>query len=195
MRRRTLALFFLLLLVLLYLGREAIFLAAGSYLVKTDTPLPADVAIVLGGDETGGRVLTGCRLLKEGLVPKVWTSGELRFYNHSESELSREYAVAHGCPADRVEALHFDVDSTRDEAAYITDAMRKAGIKHFLLITSNYHTRRAGNLFRQYSQGLQFEVVAADQNDFSPTAWWKSRRTRKIFFFEWLKTITVWIED
>lgn len=182
-----------LLVVGLYLGRAPILSAAGNYLVLAQSPAPAEVAIVLGGDMSGARALTACRLLREGYVKKIWTSGELRFYQHSESELSRDFIIANGCPADSVVALHFDVDSTQDEARLISQEMRKLGIRKYLLLTSNFHTRRAGKLFREFGSGLEGIVVQSDVRDFEPDSWWKSRKSQKVFFFESIKTVTSWL--
>jgi uncharacterized SAM-binding protein YcdF (DUF218 family) len=62
-----------------------------------------------------------------------------------------------------------------------------------LLVTSNYHTRRAANLFRAAAPDLTFIPIAAPDQDFSPDSWWRSRQGQKTFLMEWEKTVAVWV--
>jgi uncharacterized SAM-binding protein YcdF (DUF218 family) len=64
------------------------------------------------------------------------------------------------------------------------------GAHKVLLVTSDYHTRRAGKIFRSAGPDLQFVVVAAPDNSFTPDGWWRSRQGEKVFLIEWLKTAT-----
>ncbi len=192
MRKIKLVLSFGVLAAALWLAREPILTAMGAYLVQTDKPKAAEVAIVLGGDSAGHRADMGCELLKRGLVKRVWFSGSQMMYGHMEADLGEEWARKRGCEAAKMAALHSPVDSTKDEAVGITARMRAEGIKEFILVTSNYHTRRAGALFRKYAPEMQVTVVAAADHDFPVDRWWKERPTRKTFAYEWAKTITSW---
>jgi uncharacterized SAM-binding protein YcdF (DUF218 family) len=62
-----------------------------------------------------------------------------------------------------------------------------------LLVTSNFHTHRAGKIYRALAPELRFIVVAAPDEFFSPDTWWKSREGRKTFMIEWMKTVAEWI--
>jgi uncharacterized SAM-binding protein YcdF (DUF218 family) len=59
-------------------------------------------------------------------------------------------------------------------------------------VTSNFHTRRAGALWRRANPWLQIAVVAAPDKWFTPETWWKSRAGKKTFLYEWLKTLNTW---
>ncbi len=176
----------------IWLSREAILTALGGYLVQAEEAQQAEIAVVLGGDSEGNRANMGCELLKRGLVKQIWFSGSQSMYGRTESELAREWAAARGCDPAKMVALHEVVDSTADEARSITARMRQAGIRDYILVTSDYHTRRAGGLFRKVGNGLKVTVVAAADHDFPVDKWWKQRPTRKTFAFEWTKTITSW---
>ena len=67
------------------------------------------------------------------------------------------------------------------------------GVHKFLIVTSNYHTRRAGAIYRSLARDVEFRVVAAPDEYFRPPDWWKSREGRKTFLIEWMKTIAEWI--
>jgi uncharacterized SAM-binding protein YcdF (DUF218 family) len=66
------------------------------------------------------------------------------------------------------------------------------GVKRVLLVTSNYHTRRAGWIFRRAAPEMEIFVVAAPDEYFRPEDWWKSREAEKTFAFEWMKTVAEW---
>lgn len=177
---------------LLWLGHESILTALASYLVQAESPRKAEVAIVLGGDLGGDRAAMGCDLLKRGIVDRIWFSSSQAIFGHTESEMAKEWAAAHGCDPAKMTALHADVDSTGDEARSIALKLKSEGIHSYLLVTSNFHTRRAGNLFRRSAPGIEQTVVAAADDNFPVDRWWKDRRTRKTFAYEWLKTVTNW---
>src|SRR5579859_434377 len=62
----------------------------GGFLVDSQPPQPADLALVLGGDFWGPRVLVGADLAKNGLVPLVLISGP-PYRDRPEGELAVEF--------------------------------------------------------------------------------------------------------
>ena len=193
MRKLKIALALALLAGSLWLGRNGILTWVGSYLVEVQEPQKADVIVVLGGDVSGVRALKGCQLLERGLANQMWVSGALDFFGKAESESAVAFVAARGCPTDKLTALKYPVDSTRDEAIAIGKLMRERGIKKYLLVTSNFHTRRSGKVFREMSPDLEAVVIAADNTDFPVDRWWKMRHSRRTAFNEWLKTVSYWI--
>jgi uncharacterized SAM-binding protein YcdF (DUF218 family) len=59
-------------------------------------------------------------------------------------------------------------------------------------VTSNYHTRRAGRIFRSKAPDLEIHMIAAPDRDFTPDGWWKTRQGQKVFLDEWIKTVATW---
>lgn len=119
-------------------------------------------------------------------------SGPSRAYGYHESELAISFAVKKGCSPEWFVGFPSEALSTRDEAALLIPELRRRGVKRYLLVTSDFHTRRAGGLFRAAGRDLEMHVVAAPDVDFSAERWWRSRQGRKVFAFEWLKTVTEW---
>lgn len=177
----------------LWLSRKPILIAAGEYLVETQTPVAADLVVVLGGDGSGLRAMKGCELLRQGLANEMWVSGSPSFYGKAEGELAIDYVGGKGCPVEKIKALRNAVDSTRDEAIEIGRMMRERGFKKYLLVTSNYHTRRSGRVFRSVSPDLEAVVVSAGDDEFPVERWWEIRHARKTFVYEWLKTVSYWV--
>jgi len=176
-----------------YLSRKAILTSAAQYLVQADVPKRADLIVVLGGDPSGARGIKACELLQKGFADEMWASGLSSFYGQTEGSLTIEFLRGRGCPVEKMTALKIEVDSTRDEAIAIGRMMREKGIKRYLLVTSNFHTRRSGTVFRSVSPDLEAIVVAADDDGFPVDRWWESRQSQKTFFYEWLKTVSYWV--
>src|SRR3974377_635087 len=120
---------------------------AGTSLEKAGPPHKADIAVVLGGDEFGNRILTAAELTRTGYVPRVLVSGPSGLYGYYECGLAIPFAVKHGWPESIFVPAPNDARSTREEAAALVPLMRRMGVRSFLLVTSDFHTRRAGNLF------------------------------------------------
>lgn len=167
--------------------------ALGGYLVKAETPFKADIAIVLAGDYSGNRISKAADLVRQGFVPKVLVSGPSGFYGHAESDLAIPYAVRKGYPAEWFIPLRLDANSTSEEAEIIVHELRRRNVHRFLVVTSDYHTRRAAVAYRRLAGGMEFRVVAAPDQYFHAGGWWKSRPGRKQFAFEWMKTFATWV--
>ena len=61
--------------------------------------------------------------------------------------------------------------------------------KRILIVTSDYHTRRALSIFRHELPGRSFSVAAAyDPAEFG-TLWWTHRQWAKILFDEWIRLV------
>src|ERR1700685_2943833 len=148
-------LFGLLLLILLALVagflRSYIWTALGSALVENDGPDNAQAIVVLGGDESGARIVKAAELAQAGYAPGVLVSGPLSLLGH-ESDMTIEYARRKGFPESLFQPLPNDTDSTRSEAKFIGAYLRAHGIHKILLVTSNFHTRRAASLMRHENQ-------------------------------------------
>jgi uncharacterized SAM-binding protein YcdF (DUF218 family) len=166
--------------------------ASGHYLECSGPPRQAEAIVVLAGDFYGHRILRACELVREGYAPIALISGPSGSYGHYESELAIPFAVNHGCRQDWFVPIPNDCRSTRDEAYLFANELRRRRVKNYLLVTSNYHTRRAGRLFRAAAPDLPVDVVASPDEDFNPDTWWHSREARKTFAFEWMKTVAGW---
>jgi uncharacterized SAM-binding protein YcdF (DUF218 family) len=164
----------------------------GAALVRDDGPAKADFAVVLAGDWKGQRVLHAAELARQGYVRGVLVSGPSMYGIH-ECDIAIQYVVRQGYPAEAFAPLPNDALSTRDEARIVLEELKRRGAGSFLLITSNYHTARAGRIFggtiRRMGGGPTMRLVAAPDQYFRPDDWWKSRQGLKTVFMEWSKTV------
>ena len=176
----------------LWLFRQPLLTAAGDALIESDTPQKAQAIVVLGGDEHGCRIIKAAQLASAGYAPFVIVSGPRWLVGH-ESDMTIEYARQKGYPVSLFHPFPNEGDSTRSETPLLGEYLKANGIRRIILVTSNYHTRRAARLMRERNPWLQVMVVPAPDPDFSPDRWWRSRNGEKTFLLEWLKTIATWV--
>ena len=161
----------------------------GGYLVHADGPAHAEIAVVLAGGYSGERILKAAELVREGFVPRVLVSGPEGFYGVPESDLAISFAEKKGYPGDWFIPFPNEGKSTVGEAEAILAELHRRNIHRFLVVTSNYHTRRAGRIYRSLDPADDVRVVAAPDRDFRPDDWWRSREGLKTFVLEWEKTV------
>ncbi len=164
-----------------------------SALIEDDGPHKADVAVVMGGDDYGTRILKAAQLARAGYVPMVLVSGPIIFLGHHECDFTIDYAVKRGYPATLFRCVPNFCNSTRSETAFLGGYFREHNIRKILLVTSNFHTHRAAQLMRKQNPGLAVDVVAAPDPAFTPETWWKTRDGKKTFLYEWMKTVATWM--
>ncbi|MGD1096101.1 MAG: YdcF family protein [Bryobacteraceae bacterium] len=181
------------LIVLAVLLRAPILTTVGSYLVRDGPPEKADLVVVLGGDFLGNRILKAAELVRQGYAPRVLVSGPAGAYGHYECDLAIPFAVSAGYPEAYFIPFEHNAHSTLEEAQAIVPKVRELHANHVLLVTSDYHTRRAGNIFRSLGPDITWSVVAAPDAYFSAQGWWLNREGRKTAAIEWAKTVAEWI--
>jgi len=173
--------------------RTAFLLGLGNALVNAGAPEKADAIGVIGGDQTGRRILLAAKLAQEGYASKVYVTGVRGIYGYYESDLAIDFAVKHGFSRDLFVPIHKGALATTDEARDVMlPVVRKAGAHKFLLVTSEFHTARAGRIYRREAPDMKVVVVAADTPYWDHGYWWKDREGQKIWFTEVEKTLADW---
>jgi uncharacterized SAM-binding protein YcdF (DUF218 family) len=174
----------------LLLTRDAWLTGLAQFLVRMDAPARADAVVVLAGDPDGFRVLTAADLVRRGLAPRALVSSGEAVYGIYESELAIRFAIGRGYPAEYFEPVNTGANSTAEEISRLLPELRRRGCRRVLLVTSDYHTRRARAIFERLAGGQpQVLVIGAPAPPFAPASWWRTRPGRKIFLQEWLKTV------
>ncbi len=168
---------------------------AGNFLVKTDPLEVADIIVALSGDGSGRRLLRAVELVEQGYAPRVLIPGPRAAYGVPESDLALEFARREGLDREILEGFPIDATSTLEELAFVDRELRRRGVKKALVVTSNFHTRRARNIYRRHASGaIEYIFVAAGSPQFDPDSWWKTRDGREVLVIEYIKTINSWFE-
>jgi uncharacterized SAM-binding protein YcdF (DUF218 family) len=178
--------------LLLVLFHAQILAALGNFLVKAGPPQKADAIVVLAGDGFGRRIVTAADLVKQGYAPQALVSGPNGNYGNHECDLAIPFAVKAGYPESYFVHVEHSGRSTEAEARAVAEKLRAMGAKRVILVTSDYHTRRAGKIFRKAAPDFEFFVVAAPDEFFDANNWWRNREASKIFLLEWMKTVAEW---
>jgi len=159
---------------------------AGRVLV-VDGAARSDVILVLAG-ETEHRPARALELLDQGYGRRVVIDVPVaaKTYGSSEVELARKYIQ--GIPqAPSVEICPIEGLSTRDEARDAERCLAQEAGKRILIVTSDFHTRRALSIFRHEVHGRSFSTAAAYDDTQFGTRWWTRRQWAKTCLDEWLR--------
>jgi uncharacterized SAM-binding protein YcdF (DUF218 family) len=190
---RRFLLAFVLLCAFLFLTHSWWLALLGRGLVHDDGPAPAQAAVVLAGDPAGHRIVRAAQLVRAGYVPEVFVSGPAGMYGIHECDLAIPFAVRQGYPREWFLAVPHGAHSTNEEARFLLAELRRHDIKHYLLVTSDFHSARAARIFRSTAKrmglDIDFRVITASDEFFRPNTWWQSREGLKTFFFESCKTL------
>lgn len=183
------------LLAAVWLLRQPLLRVVGETLIVDEAAQPSDAIVVLGNDNYWGeRAARAAELYRERWAPRVISSGaQVRPYA-SIADLIRRDLIDRGVPAEAV--VHFPNygGSTREEAYAVRRLMREKGWKRLIVVTSNYHTRRARYIYRRVLAPEDVRVVAAPDSTFDPRVWWQSRGSLKIFFRECVAFVVAFVE-
>lgn len=161
----------------------------GSLFENDGPPVAADIIVVLAGDGLGNRILKGAELAREGFAPAVLVSNGEAKYGRMESELATEFAIQHGYSPGLFIVANWPAHSTVEEAHQAIATMRSRGVHKAIIVTTSWHTARAGRIYRRNAPDLTFYMVGAFDPDWHNGDWWIDREGRKTFFMEGVKTI------
>jgi len=165
------------------------FLAVSGRFLVLDQARESDVILVLAG-ETDHRPARALELLNQGYAPRLILDVEAqsKMYQWSEADLAQKYAEGLG-RAQSITICRIDGLSTKEEAISAARCLRQVGGKNILLVTSDYHTRRALSIFKREVPDRNFSVAAAfDAREFG-VKWWQQREWAKVNFYEWLRLL------
>jgi len=181
------ALLFLALLCLtIYLARHPLMRLAGGWLVVEDTVEKSDAIVILSDDNFyADRATRAAELYRQNLAPTVVASGiRLRPYA-GISELMSHDLIERGVPKERIVSFPQDADNTREEAEALKTLVAQKGWKSIIIVTSNYHTRRARYIFHKvFPSDIKIAMASARDADFDPSNWYQHRRAVKRFEHE-----------
>jgi uncharacterized SAM-binding protein YcdF (DUF218 family) len=180
------------LLILLFLVVVFVFAALASQaarLLVVDDPEKSDAIVVLAG-ETNVRSARALELLRQGVAPHMFLDAETRdvIYDQKLGEIAQKYVNSLG-EANRVSICPIDGYSTIAEADDVSRCLQSLGARRVLIVTSEYHTRRALMIFRHRLPQYQFNAAAARNPAQFGEAWWTNREWAKVTFDEWLKML------
>lgn len=165
---------------------------SGPYLT-VDSPEKSDAIIVLAGDRNDVRYWRGLELLGAGYGRRmILDEGAERLFGRTYAEHAADFAArTAGEEAANISVCVIAEDSTLGEtvdAARCLDQLQPPP-HSVLIITNDYHTRRAFSIFRKRLPQYHWSVAAAHDNYLFGLPWWKTREWAKTNLTEWQKLL------
>ena len=179
--------FLRLFLVTLLIG--AVVATQAARFLVVDDPQKSDAIVVLAG-ETSVRPAHALQLLRDGMAPRLFLDAEAgdQIYDQPLTEIARRYVTS--LPdASHISVCAIQGRSTAAESADVARCLEPLGAHRVLLVTSDYHSRRALTIFSPRLPQSQWSIGAARNPAQFGNAWWTHREWAKATFDEWTKLI------
>ena len=189
------------LLLVGYVQRANILSAMGRGLVRADALEKADAIVVLAG-QVPVLEIAAADLYHAGWAPKVVVTREpdnpavlalIKRGVRAEPlfDLQRRYLRELGVPESALVSLQSVVETTADEAELVTEWARHNNARRLIVVTSNFHTKRAGYIFARATRGHDIQILMhpATLTPFDPNTWWHRRPVLLTGLVEWQKTV------
>ncbi len=153
--------FIVVLCAVLYLARGPILRVIGESWVVEDPLEKSDAIVVLSDDNFyADRAAHAADLYRHGWAPLV--------------------------PKDKILTVAHNAENTREEAQILLQQAIEHKWHSVIVVTSNYHTRRARYIFlKVFPQQIGVTVSGANDGSFDPEHWWQSRQGLKELTREW----------
>ncbi len=177
------------LLVLLFAIFGILFAFEAGKILQIDAPSPSDLIVVLAG-ETDHRPAEALQLLDRGLAKRIIldVSTNAKIYNATELQIAAQFV--HQLPeAGAIDICPIRGLSTRDESHDVASCLAHEEGSRILIVTSDFHTRRALSIFRHEIPSKTFSIAAAHDDTQFGTRWWQHRQWAKTCLDEWLRLL------
>lgn len=171
-----------------------------------DALVPADAIIVPSGSFPD-RILEAVALYEQGAAPRILLCREREspaFRRLRELgvevphgyDLNRTVAAELGVPPEALVVVDQPPGSTLSEARRVLRYAREQGYRSVLVVTSKYHTRRAGYIYRHLAgDSMRVIVRPAREDAFRADSWWRNRAMTRRVIIEYQKLLVFLLLD
>ena len=185
-----------LLLVLVWAFRYPLLRITGTFLIKEDPHARGDVLIVLGGAPVE-RGIAAAGLIKQGAAQQAVFTGSVipqsvqaAGLSSTEASLTRDIAIWAGMPPTDAHLLEIGT-STWEECVAVRDLALMSGYDTVVVVTTEFHTRRVGRVFRKVlgPSGIKVFVRAARATRYDAQHWWRTEEGLLMVNNEYVKLL------
>lgn len=206
---KKMMLFFIILLAFFVFIRIAIMPLMGQWLVVNDELKDSDVILVLMGS-VYDRILEAVDFYQEGygkqivLINSYIAAKEMArekgLKAYGNTLLCEMAARDMGVKEKDIVILDGNSRSTQDEARTFREYLKKNSyIDSVIIVTSKFHSRRAGQIFSKAIAGIDREIEilvrSSKYDDSIVERWWRSREGFEQVIFEYLKLGHFWLKE
>jgi uncharacterized SAM-binding protein YcdF (DUF218 family) len=168
---------------------------AAELWIVSDPVGPADAAVILGGG-TDTRPFAVAEYYKNGLTKKILLSNvrpgkaEMLF-DSSHTTWNRNVLLKLGVPETAIEIFGSELSNTYQEAAALREWAVRTHARSVIVPTEAFSSRRVRWVVEHElaGTGVQVQVPALDDIDYSPSDWWKDEKGVVAFQNEVIKYV------
>lgn len=132
----------------------------------------ADAIVALSGGDTTSRAEEAIRLYKDGWADLIIFSGAAADKSGpSNARVMKQQALSADVPSDNI-VIEEQSETTEENAAATKDIFVQRGIKDAIIVTSAYHTRRAGLEFDRRTSHITVRTHVAQHDSGWNALWW-----------------------
>lgn len=182
--------------VLLLAVFVALAMAFGASVLRVNNAQHSDVIVVLGGGLDDSRYQRAVELMHAGYSNRILLDAEAfgEKYGKTVADLAQDWLIqTHSQNTTVCPVLH---DSTYGEAEDVARCLAPLKVSSVLIVTSDYHTRRALSIFQSRLPQYHWSVASSyasfiegEPQRMAGDDWWKNRRWAKTILDEWEKLI------
>ena len=199
--------FVLVMIPVTYFGYQPLLRYSTTAIISSSEPKQADAMVLLAGGEPG-RAWGAADIYKQKLAPYVVLtrepiSSEIVELRKRGVDLStgldmNKYILSGlGVPEKAIVVVEPPVQDTFDELTRVRELAEQKHWKSLMILTSNYHTRRAGMAARYiFGKTMDITVVASPHGGLDRDNWWNKRGDVRTFLIEFEKlvayTLYIW---
>jgi uncharacterized SAM-binding protein YcdF (DUF218 family) len=171
---------------IVYWARHPIMRFAAESWIIDEPAAHADALLLLGDDNFyADRATRAAEMIRHGVAAVVVASGRRLRPSAGVAELQEHDLIERGVPKDKIIRFPHDADSTLEEAAALARLCSERHFRSVIVVTSNYHARRARYIFlKVFPPGIAVSVAGAHDGDFDPDHWWEKRKSERLFVHE-----------
>lgn len=172
--------------LLIYTARHPLLRLAGGMVIVNERPQASDAIVILGDDNyQGQRAKRAAELLSGGWAPRIICSGRYLRPYATIAQLEEHDLLADGVPQSAIVPFPNYAVNTGQEAEAVRQFIQSRGWKRIIVVTSDYHTRRARYIYRHVLPPEdELRVVAAPDAAYDAKTWWQSYAGTDLFFHE-----------
>ena len=185
-----------LLCLLVVLFRTTLLTAYANWFIKDNATKGADAIVILSGGKLT-RVPKGLDIWNKEFASSLFLTDQKSVaanFEHlviSNLEFAQKFAeeIEANATFTVIPSLGDGATSTFDEAADALAFAKKRQWKRIIIVTDNFHTRRALIAFEKVfdESGIEVQVAAASNEVFNANNWWRSDRGISAFVLETIK--------
>ena len=181
---------------IVYWARHPIMRLAAESWVIDEPAAHADALLLLGDDNFyADRATRAAEMTRHGVAPVVVASGRRLRPSAGVAELQEHDLIERGVPKDKIIRFPHDADSTLGEASALARLCAERHFRSVIVVTSNYHARRARYIFHKvFPPEIAVSVAGAHDGDFDPDHWWEKRKSEELFVHEFVGMVVAFRE-